>query len=159
MAQSHERLRRPLEIRTSTRWEGMVTPLKVTVGKSTETHDTTAYTWLLKSKGMLGIIGGVITVIPEQGIIAFWDKSEDEDKRTFHEDPEDVLRILNTYGWEEPPNFDKIVESLNNFRQMTKSGIHPTSALAIIAEEWRNIEHPGAEVDERTKKLLNFLNF
>ena len=154
MAQSHEALQRPLETRTKTQWEGMITPLKITVGESTEKHDTTAYRWLLRSKSMLGIIGCDITVVPSQGIIAFSDRSEDE--TIFYEDPEDVLKVLDTYGWGEPPHFDKIVESLNNFRRMTESGMPRDSALATIVGEWQNIEHPGVEVDNLAKKLLDF---
>ena len=149
MNYSHEAFQRPLESRTNTQWEGMVTPMVFTNGERTK-----VYQWSLRSKGKIGLIGGAITVIPDRGVIAFSDRMMDQPK--YHEDPENILRILDKYGWGEPSHFDEIVESLNDFKRFTKLGMSQDFALTTIVEKWQNIDKPSTEVEKDAKRLLDF---
>jgi len=149
MSQPYERLQRPLEEKTNTQWEGMVTSLEFKNGENTR-----VYQWSLRSKGKIGLIGGDIIVMPEQGVIAFLDRMMDQP--TYYEDPENILRILDKYGWGEPSHFDEMVESLNDYKILTKLGMSSESALTAIVEKWQDIEKPNTEVDKDAKKLLDF---
>lgn len=100
------------------------------------------------------MIGGEIIVMPDKGKIAFLDRRMSRPQ--LYGDPEDVLRVLNTYGWGEPSHFDEITGSLKEFKQIMESGISSDYALETIVEGWERLDRPDSEAERKVKKLLDF---
>jgi hypothetical protein len=134
---------RPLKENPGVEWDGSI----VMVTDPHTNMESPGYQWLLRGK-RTGFIGGSVIVLPTEGIILFENVRPAKDEKRYRrlESKEEVLKMLDEFGWGKPPKFDTICESIREIQTVITQGGTPEDIKSKFGEIGRRWQAEGIKI-------------
>lgn len=126
-------LERPLIQTTDTHWEGSIRNVII---EHSHPERVRCFCWMVKANG-IPFVGGEVIVLPEKGTLVVRIRRGNE--TVWCQQPTDALRLLDSYGWGEPPDFDLVVRSLSEFVVYQTAGWSEEKAMQRITQSWQEL--------------------